>query len=438
MNRSFAEFRDKRTPLAVVGLGYVGLPLAVALARHFSVIGFDISPSRVAALAEGRDHTREVDARALRASSIAFTTDPAALGKAGIIIVAVPTPVDAHNNPDLSPVRKACATVGKAMGRDCVVVFESTVYPGVTEEVCAPILEKESGLVCGGDFQIGYSPERINPGDRVHTLENVIKIVAGNNAATTDLLASIYGAAVKAGIHKAPSIRVAEAAKVIENTQRDLNIALMNELALIFHNLGIDTLDVLEAAGTKWNFLPFRPGLVGGHCIGVDPYYLTYKAQETGYSPRVILAGRAINDSMGGHVVQTAVKMLIKAGRPVKGARVGVLGLTFKENVPDLRNSKVITIIRELEEYGAAVLVCDPLADPAGAREEYGITLRPMADLRDLDALILAVAHSDFAALDPRDLGARFTEGAPAVILDVKSCWNAQTMREAGHAYWRL
>ncbi len=438
MNTSFAAMHNKTVPVAVVGLGYVGLPLAVALARHFSVIGFDISSARVAELAAGRDHTREVENADLAACGIAFTTDPAKLAAAGVIIVAVPTPVDTHNNPDLTPVKKACATVGKAMGKGCVVVFESTVYPGVTEEVCVPILEKESGLVYGRDFQVGYSPERINPGDRVHTLENVVKIVAGGDEATTELLSRVYGAVVTAGIHKASSIKVAEAAKVIENTQRDLNIALMNELAVIFHNLGIDTLDVLEAAGTKWNFLPFRPGLVGGHCIGVDPYYLTYKAQESGYSPQVILAGRRINDDMGRYVAHTAVKMMIKAGRAVKGAKVGVLGLTFKENVPDLRNSKVITIIRELEDYGAKVLTCDPLADTAEAKAEYGIDLCSFDDLRSLDALILAVAHAEYAALDLAELKKRFADGQNAVLLDVKSCWNAKAARDLGYAHWRL
>ncbi len=438
MNTTFAAIKNKNLPIAVVGLGYVGLPLAVALAGHFSVIGFDISAARVAELAKGRDHTLEVDASDLASCGIRFTSDPAELKSAGIIIVAVPTPVDRHNNPDLSPVRGACVTVGRAMAKGCVVAFESTVYPGVTEEVCVPILEKESGFTCGRDFQVGYSPERINPGDRVHTLESVVKIVAGGDEAATELLADVYGAVVTAGIHKAPSIKVAEAAKVIENTQRDLNIALMNELAVIFHNLGIDTLDVLEAAGTKWNFLPFRPGLVGGHCIGVDPYYLTYKAQETGYSPQVILAGRRINDDMGRYVAQTAVKMLIKQGRMVKGAKAGVLGLTFKENVPDLRNSKVITIVRELEEYGVTVLVGDPMADAAEAKAEYGLDLCARDEMRNLDVLILAVAHAEYAKIDPKSLASWFDDPASAVILDVKSCWNAKTMRELGYAYWRL
>ncbi len=438
MMLQFVDFAKKRVPIAVVGLGYVGLPLAVALARHFSVIGFDIAAERVAQLKEGRDHTGEGDDAVMAETAVAFTSDPAALAKAGVIIVVVPTPVDNHKTPDLGPVIRACAIVGRAMTKGSIVVFESTVYPGVTEQVCVPILEKESGLAFGSGFSVGYSPERINPGDRVHTLENVVKIVSGSDAHTRGLLAKMYGAVVKAGIHEASSIRVAEAAKVIENTQRDLNIALMNELAVIFHNLGIDTLEVLKAAGTKWNFLPFRPGLVGGHCIGVDPYYLTYKAEETGYQPQVILAGRRINDSMGGYVAKTAVKMMIQAGRQVKDAKVGILGLTFKENVPDLRNSKVIDIITELVDFGATVLVYDPLADNDEAKAEYGVPLLPLEDLYDLDALILAVGHAAFAAIEPEDVGGLFANRDSAVVLDVKSFWDKETMLNLGYAYWRL
>ncbi|MCC8194769.1 MAG: nucleotide sugar dehydrogenase [Deltaproteobacteria bacterium] len=438
MNLRFSDFEKKKLPLAVVGLGYVGLPLAVALARHFTVIGFDVSEERVAQLAKGRDHTGEVDDAAMGSTTARFTTDPAELARAGVIIVAVPTPVDNHKTPDLTPVKKASVTVGRAMAKGSVVVFESTVYPGVTEDVCVPILEKESGLVFGRDFSVGYSPERINPGDKVHTLESVMKIVAGSDEPTRKLLAKIYGSVVKAGIHEASSIKVAEAAKVIENTQRDLNIALMNELSVIFHNLGIDTLEVLEAAGTKWNFLPFRPGLVGGHCIGVDPYYLTYKAEETGYQPQVILAGRRINDSMGAYVAQMAVKMMIQAGRQVKDAKVGILGLTFKENVPDLRNSKVIDIITELVDFGATVLVHDPLADNDEAKAEYGVSLLPLEDLADLDALILAVGHEAFSHIRPGDLAARFTDEDSVVVLDVKSFWDKRDMLDCGYAYWRL
>ncbi|SBW03378.1 Protein CapL [uncultured delta proteobacterium] len=438
MTLQFADFKKKKLPVAVVGLGYVGLPLAVALARHFAVIGFDVAAERVAALASGRDHTGEVDDAAMAATTAQFTTDPAELARARVIIVAVPTPVDNHKTPDLTPVTRACATVGRAMAKGSVVVFESTVYPGVTEDVCVPILEKESGLVFGRDFTVGYSPERINPGDKVHTLESVVKIVAGSDEATRSLLAKIYGAVVKAGIHEASSIKVAEAAKVIENTQRDLNIALMNELSVIFHNLGIDTMEVLEAAGTKWNFLPFRPGLVGGHCIGVDPYYLTYKAEETGYQPQVILAGRRINDSMGGYVAKTAVKMMIQAGRQIRDAKVGILGLTFKENVPDLRNSKVIDIITELVDFGATVQVHDPLADNDEAKAEYGVSLLPLQDLTELDALILAVGHEAFSHITPKDIAARFADKDSVVVLDVKAFWDKEAMLDAGYAYWRL
>ena len=434
----FAELSTKKLPLAVVGLGYVGLPLAVALSRHFRVIGFDVAESRVQELRQGVDHTCEVSDADMAACQAVFTTDPAALKEAGVVIVAVPTPVDAHRTPDLSPVRKACITVGRNLRQGAVVVFESTVYPGVTEEFCVPILEKESGLSFGRDFSVGYSPERINPGDKVHTLEKIVKIVAGSDEPTAALLAKVYGSVVQAGIHKASSIKVAEAAKVIENTQRDLNIALMNELSVIFHLMDIDTTEVLEAAGTKWNFLPFRPGLVGGHCIGVDPYYLTYKAENLGYMPQVILAGRRINDTMGKYVAQTAVKMMIRQGVQVKGARVGVMGLTFKEDVPDLRNSKVVDIFDELHEYGVELVVHDPLAHKGEALAEYGVTLMPLEDLTQLDALILAVGHSEYKALPLAGLKARFAQPEHAVLLDVKSVWNRQQARDLGYDYWRL
>lgn len=434
----FTELSAKALPLAVVGLGYVGLPLAVALSRHFQVIGFDVSESRVQKLKQGFDHTCEITAEDMAVCKAVFTTDPTALQEAGVVIVAVPTPVDAHRTPDLSPVRKACVTVGRNLRPGAVVVFESTVYPGVTEEFCVPILEKESGLSFGRDFTVGYSPERINPGDKVHTLEKIVKIVAGSDASTAELLGKVYGSIVEAGIHMASSIKVAEAAKVIENTQRDLNIALMNELSVIFHLMGIDTTEVLEAAGTKWNFLPFRPGLVGGHCIGVDPYYLTYKAENLGYMPQVILAGRRINDTMGKYVAQAAVKMMIRQGVQVKGARVGVLGLTFKEDVPDLRNSKVVDIFDELEEYGVELLVHDPLADAEEARAEYGVRLSPLDALTNLDALILAVGHSEYRALPLAELKARFAAPQHAVLLDVKSIWDRQEACGLGYEYWRL
>ena len=431
------DFISGRARIAVVGLGYVGLPLAVALARHFSVTGFDISRDRIAELRQGRDRTGEVAGADLAASSLAFSHEGETLAGAGLIIVAVPTPIDPHRNPDLGPVEKASATVGKHLARGTVVVYESTVYPGVTEDICVPILERESGLTHGKDFFVGYSPERINPGDKVHTVDRIVKVVAGSTPETLELLAGIYGAVVAAGVHKAPSIKVAEAAKVIENTQRDLNIALMNELSLIFDRLGIDTLDVLEAAGTKWNFLPFRPGLVGGHCIGVDPYYLTYKAEEAGYHPEVILAGRRINDGMGQYVAQKAIKMLIASGARVGDARVGIFGLTFKENVPDLRNTRVVDIKAELDEFGVTVLVHDPLADPAEARHEYGLALTALEDMRDLDAAILAVAHDDYARMGLAGLRACFS-GEGAILLDIKGLWRPEDAAESGFSYWRL
>ena len=430
--------KARSSKVAVVGLGYVGLPLAVALARHFAVIGFDISPARVRELNQRKDRTGEVDPAALAACDATFTADPGELRKAGVVIVAVPTPIDQNRAPDLKPVVGATRTVGENLAPGTVVCYESTVYPGLTEEVCVPILEERSGLACGKDFFVGYSPERINPGDKVHTLETIVKVVAGQDAATLDLLDAVYSAVVRAGTHRASSIKVAEAAKVIENTQRDLNIALMNELAMLFERMGIDTLEVLEAAGTKWNFLPFRPGLVGGHCIGVDPYYLTFKAQSLGYHPEVILAGRRINDSMGKHVAETTVKRMIACGCLVKGARVGVLGLTFKENVPDLRNSKVADVVNELAEYGVEVLVNDPMADPAEAQEEYGVTLAGLDEFTGLNALILAVSHSAYAALTPRDLRAMYANPQGSPLVDIKGVLDPAAMREAGFDYWRL
>lgn len=434
---SFDDLRSQKSSVAVIGLGYVGLPLAVALARHFSVIGFDINDARVEALKKGHDATREVEDGDLATSNVRFTSDPAVLMGAGVIIVAVPTPVDSHHTPDLSPVLGASRTVGRHMSKGCVVCYESTVYPGVTEDECIPILAEESGLRFPEDFTVGYSPERINPGDKVHRLETIRKVVAGCDAATTDLLAQVYGSVVTAGIHRASSIKVAEAAKVIENTQRDINIALMNELSMIFNRMDIDTLEVLEAAGSKWNFLPFRPGLVGGHCIGVDPYYLTYKAEEMGCHPEVILAGRRINDGMGKYVAETCVKRLIGANKHVKGARVGVLGFTFKEDVPDIRNTRVVDIIAELKEYGIIPLVHDPEADVAEAIHEYGQELFPLSALKNLDALILAVSHDSFKKLDATAIRSMFA-AAPVVLMDVKGAWNKQEMLAAGFTFWRL
>ena len=421
--------------IAVVGLGYVGLPLAVAFGKKQPILGFDVKSARIRELKEFKDSTREVAEADLRATRVDFTDDPARLKEADFIIVAVPTPINEARRPDLTPVEKASRTVGKNLSPGAIVVFESTVYPGVTEEFCAPILEQESGLKCGKDFFLGYSPERINPGDKVHTLQSVVKIVSGQTPEVLDIVAAVYEMVVDAGVHRAGSIKVAEAAKVIENTQRDLNIALVNELALIFHRLGIDTLEVLEAAGTKWNFLPFRPGMVGGHCIGVDPYYLTHKAEELGYHPQVILAGRRINDSMGQYVAQQTIKMIVRAGRCPKGARIGVLGLTFKEDVPDLRNSKVFDIIGELEDYGIDVLAYDPVADAEELGHEHAdFKMAGEGDLKDLDAVILAVAHKEFKAWGAERL--RQMLRPEGVVVDVKGLYNQQAFADA--PYWRL
>jgi UDP-N-acetyl-D-galactosamine dehydrogenase len=434
---TFDEIASGTSEVAVVGLGYVGLPLAVALSDHFKVIGFDISRHRIEELRSGQDSTREVEPERLSRARVEYTDDPTQLARAGIIVVAVPTPIDGNRKPDLRPVVGATSTVGSHMRAGCIVVYESTVYPGLTEEICVPLLEEKSGLTCGTDFAVGYSPERINPGDKVHTLESIVKVVAGQDQPTADLLARFYASVVKAGVHRASNIKVAEAAKVIENTQRDLNIALMNELALIFDRMGIDTAEVLQAAGTKWNFLPFRPGLVGGHCIGVDPYYLTFKAESIGFHPQVILAGRRINDGMGKFIAEKTIKAMINAGCLIKGARVGLLGLTFKENVPDLRNSRVEDIIHELSDYRVDVLVHDPLADTREALEEYGVQLHPIAQLRDLDALVLAVSHAEFAALDADRIRAMFKEPSRGIVIDVKGFLDKHALSRE-FAYWRL
>jgi UDP-N-acetyl-D-glucosamine/UDP-N-acetyl-D-galactosamine dehydrogenase len=422
--------------IAVVGLGYVGLPLALELAKHYpGTLGFDIHEAKVAELKQGIDRTQETDGAALRGTTLAMTSRLEDLRGADFFIVAVPTPVDEWNRPDLTPVVKASESVGKVLGRGGIVVYESTVFPGVTEEICGPILARESGLRCGVDFKLGYSPERINPGDKVHTVENIVKVVSGQDAESAEIIAGVYGSVIKAGIHRASSIKVAETAKVIENTQRDINIALMNELAIICEKVGIRTKEVLTAARTKWNFLPFAPGLVGGHCIGVDPYYLTTKAQELGYHPEVILAGRRINDGMGAYVAQKLVKLLIQGQIKVKSARVGILGLTFKENVHDIRNSKVPDIVKELEEFGIRPLIHDPYADPAETRHEYGLDLAPLDELHDLDALILAVNHVEFQQAGVASLVRRLNERS--VFVDVKSCFEPAEF-PAGVAYWSL
>ncbi|HKX10101.1 MAG TPA: nucleotide sugar dehydrogenase [Stellaceae bacterium] len=421
---------------AVLGLGYVGLPVALAFARHFSpVIGFDISKERVVELRSGVDRTGEVAADALRQSALRLSDDPAHLAQASFFIVAVPTPIDERRRPDLRALQSACRVIGPALKPGAVVVFESTVYPGLTREVCGPALAAASGLEPGVDFKLGYSPERINPGDRSHRLENIVKVVAGEDQATLERVADAYAKVVPAGIHRAPSIEVAEAAKVLENTQRDINIALMNELALILDRLGLRSADVLAAAATKWNFMRFTPGLVGGHCIGVDPFYLTAKAEAVGYLPQVILSGRRINDSMGGFIAQRLVKLLIAAGRPVGRARIGILGLAFKENVPDLRNSRVPDIAAELKGFGIEALVHDPLIDAAEARREYGIELAAEGALMDLDALVIAVPHRSF--LD-RPL-ARYLEALVpgGVVVDVKSVLDPRAVPE-GMTYWSL
>ena len=434
---TFESLINRENKIAVVGLGYVGLPLAVHLAAHFDVVGFDLKTDRIKELASGIDRTLEVTDAQLKLAHIDYTDSPEDLADCRLLIVAVPTPIDNYRIPDLGPLRGASTTVGRYLQKGTCIVYESTVYPGATEEVCIPILEAESGLKFGQDFTVGYSPERINPGDKVHTLDKIMKIVSGSDRATCDLLAKVYGKVVKVGIHKAGSIKVAEAAKIIENTQRDLNIALMNELAKIFDICGIDTQEVLEAAGTKWNFLPFSPGLVGGHCIGVDPYYLTFKAEALGYHPEMILAGRRINDGMGKHVAERAVKMLIGTGRRVRGARVVILGITFKEDVPDLRNTKVIDIIRELKDYGVDVLINDPLADSTEARQYYGVELQPLDTIKDADAVILAVMHKAYREMGLEGISRLFSHN-PAPFIDVKGCFSPQDAQKLGLRYWRL
>jgi UDP-N-acetyl-D-galactosamine dehydrogenase len=422
--------------IAVIGLGYVGLPVALAFAKKFkNTVGFDVSAARVATLQSGVDATREVDGPALSESSLEITTDPAKLRDATFFVVAVPTPIDDAHRPDLGPVLRASETVGAVMSRGSVVVYESTVYPGVTEDVCGPVLEKTSGLVRGVDFKLGYSPERINPGDRAHSFEKIVKVVSGEDRETLDRVARVYGAVVDAGVYPAESIRVAEAAKSIENVQRDLNIALMNELALICDRIGIRTRDVLRAAGTKWNFLRFEPGLVGGHCIGVDPYYLTALAESVGYHPQVILSGRRINEGMGAFVAQRVVKLLARANVSVKSARVGILGLTFKQDVPDLRNTKVVDIVRELHEFGIEPLLHDPLVSASDALREYGVRMKPWEELVSLDAILLAVPHREFLDRPIRDLLSPLRHGG--AFLDLKSAIDTSDARP-DLQYWSL
>ncbi|MEO1767895.1 nucleotide sugar dehydrogenase [Thiobacter aerophilum] len=423
--------------VGVVGLGYVGLPLAVEFGKKYQTIGVDLSEEKVANYRRHCDPTGEVSSEDLKAAvHLTCTTDASQLAVCDYIIVAVPTPVDAAHQPDFGPLIGSSTSVGRHMKKGAIVIYESTVYPGATEEVCIPILERESGMRWKQDFFVGYSPERINPGDKEHTLTRILKVVSGDMPQTLDKVAALYESIITAGVYRASSIKVAEAAKVIENTQRDLNIALMNELALIFHKLGIDTLEVLHAAGTKWNFLPFRPGLVGGHCIGVDPYYLTYKADMLGYHPQVILAGRRINDGMGKYVAEQTVKEMIAAGSQIKGAKVLVLGLTFKENCPDLRNSRVIDVIRELESYGVEVHVHDPIADPKDAVHEYGVTLKPWEALPIADAIVVAVAHKEFGERPLADY--RVKVNGRGALIDVKGVFDPEAARANFARFWRL
>jgi UDP-N-acetyl-D-galactosamine dehydrogenase len=424
--------------LSLVGLGYVGMPIAVAFARKIKVVGFDLNAQKIDLYKSGLDPTNEVGNEVIKNTTVEFTADASKLKEAKFHIVAVPTPVNDDHTPDLSPVEGASRLLGQNLTKGSIVVFESTVYPGVTEEICVPILEKESGLKCGVDFKIGYSPERINPGDKVHRLETITKIVSGMDEETLDEVAKVYELVVEAGVYRAESIKVAEAAKVIENSQRDINIAFMNELSIIFHKMGIDTKAVLEAAGTKWNFLKFFPGLVGGHCIGVDPYYLTYKAEELGYHSQIILSGRRINDDMGKYVAESLVKNLIKTNIPVKNAKVAILGFTFKENCPDTRNTKIIDIYKELGEYGITPMVVDPAADAEEAKRLYGITFNNIEDIKDMDAVIVAVAHSQFLEIAKEDIAGFFNpKHEEKVLMDIKGLFDKKDYQD-GYLYWRL
>lgn len=437
MNSLYQGLLNGQKKLALIGLGYVGLPIAVAFSKKVNVVGFDINEEKINIYRAGKDPTREVGDNEVRDSGVTFTSDPSALKEACFHVVAVPTPVKLDRTPDLNPVISASRTLGQQLQPGSIVVYESTVYPGVTEEVCVPILESESGLKCGVDFWVGYSPERINPGDRVHRLDNIVKIVSGMDEDTLDTIAKVYELVVEAGVFRAESIKVAEAAKVIENSQRDINIAFMNELSIIFNHLGIDTQAVLEAAGTKWNFLRFTPGLVGGHCIGVDPNYLTYKAEMVGYHSQIINAGRRINDDMGPYVAENLVKCLIRADRRVKGARIAILGFTFKENCPDTRNTRVIDIVRELQEYDIDPMLVDPAADQEEAALEYGVSFANMNDVKDMDAVLIAVAHDEFQTLSEEKVRG-FFNGGTRVLMDLKGILSRSLYEAAGYHYWRL
>lgn len=434
----YEKIKNREESLSLVGLGYVGMPIAVEFAkRGVKVIGFDLNATKIDTYKSGVDPTKEVGDDVIKNTTVEFTAKEENLRQAKFHIVAVPTPVNNDHTPDLTPVEGASEILGRNLTKGSVVVFESTVYPGVTEDICVPILERESGLKCGIDFKIGYSPERINPGDKVHRLSTITKIVSGMDEETLDVVAKVYEIVVDASVHRAESIKVAEAAKVIENSQRDINIAFMNELSIIFNKMGIDTKSVLDAAGTKWNFLKFYPGLVGGHCIGVDPYYLTYKAEELGYHSQIILSGRRINDDMGRYVAENVVKNLIAADKAVKGAKVAILGFTFKENCPDTRNTKVIDIIKELQEYGIDPLIADPTADAVEAKRLYGVDFFTMNDIRDMDAVVLTVAHTEFSSLTIEQVDKFFGAGKK-VILDLKGLLDRKEYENAGYSYWRL
>ena len=436
----YNDIKNRKEKIALVGLGYVGMPIAVEFSKFVNVIGFDINEAKIELYKKGVDPTLEVGDEGIKNSNVDWTSNETKLKEAKFIIVAVPTPINDDTTPDLSPVISSSEIVGRNLTKGSIVVYESTVYPGVTEEICVPILERESGLKCGVDFKVGYSPERINPGDKIHRLTTIKKIVSGMDEETLDIVANVYSIVVKAGVHKASSIKVAEAAKVIENSQRDINIAFMNELSIIFNKMGIDTLEVLEAAGTKWNFLPFKPGLVDGHCIGIDPYYLTYRAEQFGYHSQIILSGRRINDDMGKYICEQTIKQLIKADKSISKCKVGCLGITFKEDCPDARNSKVNDILKELSEYGIKPIVCDPIADKKDVKKFYNIDLAELSELRDLDCLIIAVSHKMFKEMSVKDIEKMFknNHNEKNVIIDVKGTKNKNDFSINKYLYWRL
>ena len=432
--------KSKKEKLSIIGLGYVGIVLAIEFAKKLDTIGFDINKNKIEKYLNGIDPTNEVGTDELKNSKLKFTNDPTLIKDAKFHIIAVPTPINTDCTPNLTPIISASEIVGKYLTPNSIVVYESTVYPGLTEEICIPILEKMSGLTCGKDFKVGYSPERINPGDKVHTLQKTVKIVSGMDSETLDIIAKVYELIIEAGVYKAESIKVAEAAKVIENSQRDINIAFINELSLIFDKLGIDTSFVLKAASTKWNFITFYPGLVGGHCIGVDPYYLTYKAKLAGYNSQVILSGRNINDSMGKYIAEKTIKLVIQAGTQIKNANVAILGITFKENCPHIRNTKVVDIYEKLKEYGITPFVADPLADPEETKRHYGIELIPMEEVKEADCLVFANAHEEFKLLSEEEVEAMYRKGTPEerVLIDVKGILEKNRWLEKGYHFWRL